>query len=173
LYDPKTKIIMDEFVTNDYLRRTGRGDTERAALSNLPSPQTVGREVARAGGINYGMRIAPVYVAISRQYYSKAKGYKTRMQEAARLASGGNWEGAAKTWKNITEIEKENKKSAGRAAYNMAVAAELRGNLEVAQEWAEKSWTQFGNKKARNYVNILKMRQNDVRKVEYQLNKKV
>lgn len=172
LYDPKTKIITDEFVTNDYLTKTGRGDTEKLALSNLPSPQYVARDVAHAGGINYGMRIAPVYVDISRQYYGKAKGYKTQMKEAARFAQGGNWERAAKTWKSIAEIEKENQKSAGRAAYNMAVAAEMRGNLEVAQEWAEKSWTRFGNKKAKTYINTLKMRQNDLRKVESQLNKK-
>ena len=36
-------------------------------------------------------RIAPVYVEISRKYYGKAKGYKTQMQEAARLARSGNW----------------------------------------------------------------------------------
>jgi len=51
----------------------------------------------------------------------------------------------------------------------MAVAAEKSGNLEVALEWANKAWNEYGNKKARNYIETIKQRQNDARKVEYQM----
>lgn len=174
LYDPRTKIVVDEFISNDYLTKTGSGDTEQQAIRNLPSQVSVTREVARIGGQSYAMRIAPVYVNVSRSYYGKAKGFKTQMKEAARYAKANNWELAATVWKLIAERDAQNHESAaGRAAYNMAVAAEVRGNLEVALEWAEKSWTQFGNKKARGYIQTIKMRQNDARKVEYQMNKKV
>jgi Family of unknown function (DUF6340) len=174
LYDPKTKIIADEFTTNDYLNRTAHGDTERSALANLPSQINMTREVARVGGISYGMRIAPVYVDLSRSYYGKVKGaYKVQMEQAARHAKANDWEKAAGIWKNVCEGAKNDPKTAGRAAFNMAVASEMRGNLDLALEWAGKAWTQFGNKQARTYIETLKMRQNDVRKVEYQLNKKV
>lgn len=172
LYDPKTRIILDEYTTDDYLERTGSGTTERAALSNLPSQVNVSRNVAYNGGMRYGARIAPVYVNISRQYYAKAKGPKAEMKEAARFAGSGNWDRAAAIWQKIADQSTQPRKAAGRAAYNMAIAAEQKGELDIALSWAEKAWTQFGNKKARYYINVLKMRQNDERKVEGQMNHK-
>lgn len=63
----------------------------------------------------------------------------------------------------------KSKKAAGRAAYNMAVAAEVNGNLDIALDWAQKSWTEYGNKRAREYIHTIKARQNDARKVASQL----
>ena len=54
----------------------------------------------------------------------------------------------------------------------MAIASEVNGNLEVALEWAQTAWSKYGNKKARNYIQVIQQRQNDARKVEYQMNKK-
>ncbi|MBU6340777.1 MAG: hypothetical protein KGS48_04725 [Bacteroidetes bacterium] len=172
LYDPKSRIILDEYTTNDYLERNASGDTERNALGNLPAPVSVTRTVAYNGGSHYGMRIAPVYVRETRAYYPKAKGQKNQMKEAARLASAEKWESAAAIWKKIVDNPTNTPKTAGRAAYNMAVAAEVKGELDVALEWAEEAYTHFGNKKARGYIQTLKQRQNDERKVEGQMNKK-
>jgi hypothetical protein len=173
LYDPKARVILDEFVTNDHLERTGSGNTEALALRNLPSPVDVSRDVAYIGGQHYGMRIAPVYVDISRKYYGKAKGFKSEMQSATRYAKSGNWERAAGIWNQIVERnDRNNPKASGRAAYNMAVASEMQGHLDIAQKWAEKAWTQYGNKNSRRYIATIRQRQNDALKVEYQMNNK-
>ena len=173
-YDPKSKIIFDEVVTDDFIKSDGRGDTERSAIRDLPSQISVTRRVAFMVGEEYGMRIAPVYIQVRREYYTKAKGYKTQMKQAARFARAGNWDRAANIWKKIEALSgNTDTKAAGRAAYNMAVVAEVKGNLDIAQEWAEKAWTQYGNKRARTYIDILTLRQNDARKAEYQLKKKV
>ncbi|MBK7936381.1 MAG: hypothetical protein IPJ82_04565 [Lewinellaceae bacterium] len=169
LYDPKTRTILDEYVTDDYLERTASGKTEQASKSNLPSQVSVTRDVAFNVGIEYGSRIAPVYVNINRQYYGKAKGFESQMEKAARFAQGQDWDRAADLWKTIVERSGENHKAAGRAAYNMAVAAEVKGNLDIALDWAQKAWNDYGNKKARNYINILKQRQNDAARIEYQM----
>lgn len=169
LYDPKAKIILDEYVTDDYLERSGNGTTERAALNNLPSQLDVTRDVAFNVGIEYGARIAPIYVNISRAYYHKAKGFKDIMKKAARHLEDREIEKATAIWKKVIASAGDNKKAAGRAAYNMAVASEINGNLEVAPDWAKKSWNDYGNKKAREYINIIKARQNDVRKVDAQM----
>jgi len=172
MYDPQTKIIIDEFTTDDFLVRDGSGGTERAALSNLPSPVSVSRMVAFNGGRRYGMRIAPVFVQVRRNYYAKAKGFKAEMKQAARYAKSDNWDSAAETWKKIADRPGVDRKAAGRAAYNMAVTAEIKGELDLALEWANKSWTSFGNKKARNYIQTIKQRMNDERKVDGQMNNK-
>jgi hypothetical protein len=36
-------------------------------------------------------------------------------------------------------------------------------------EWATKSYQEYGNKKAREYINVIKQRQNDARKADAQL----
>jgi len=169
LYDPKTKIVVDEYVTEDYLERNGSGTTERAALNNLPSQLDVTRDVAYNVGIEYGARIAPIYVNISRAYYHKAKGFKDHMKKAARHLEDRNIEQATILWKRVIATAGDNRKAAGRAAYNMAVASEVSGNLTLALEWAQKSYNDFGNKRAREYINIIKARQNDVRKVDAQM----
>lgn len=169
LYDPKSKIILDEYVTDDFLERTGRGDTERLAMNNLPGQLNVTRNVAFNVGIEYGARIAPIYVNISRAYYSKAKGYKDQMRSASRHFVARDIEKATVLWKRVIATASNNKKAAGRAAYNMAVASEVNGNLDLALEWAQKAWTEYGNKKARNYIHEIKRRQHDARKVESQM----
>lgn len=169
LYDPKTRIILDEYVTDDYLERNGSGNTERAAINNLPSQLSVTRDVAYNVGIEYGARIAPIYVNVNRNYYHKAKGYKSLMKEASRHLASRDIEKATLIWKKVIAMSGDNKKAAGRAAYNMAVASEINGNLDIALDWAQKAWNLYGNKKARDYINVIKMRQNDVRKVDAQM----
>ena len=169
-YDPKRKIIFDEYVTDDYLERTGSGKTERRALDALPSQIDVTRDVAFNVGIEYGARIAPLYVNISRSYYSKAKGYKAQMKKAARYFDSRKMDQATNEWKKIiAQAGTKNKKAAGRAAFNMAVASEVSGNLEIALDWAQRAWNEYGNKQARAYIHTIKQRQNDSRKAASQL----
>jgi len=54
----------------------------------------------------------------------------------------------------------------------MAFAAEMRGELDIALDWAKKSWNDYGNKKARRYIATLEQRKRDVLKVDDQMNNK-
>lgn len=169
LYDPKTRVILDEYVTDDQLERSAHGDTEKDARNNLPSQVSMTRDVAFNVGIEYGARIAPIYVNVNRTFYNKAKGFDDQMKKAAQYADGKDWDRAAGIWKGIVDHAGDNRKAAGRAAYNMAVAAEIKGNLDIALEWAQKAWNDYGNKTARNYITTIKQRQNDANKIEYQM----
>jgi Family of unknown function (DUF6340) len=169
MYDPKRKIIIDEYTTDDFLERTSTGSTERAALNNLPSQVNVTRDVAYNVGLEYGARIAPIFVQLNRNYYHKAKGVKSEMKQASRFFKSKNEGDAVAIWKKIEANTTNSKKTRGRAAFNMAVASEVEGNLEMAMVWARKSYDEYGNKKARHYIIALKGRQNDVRKVESQM----
>lgn len=171
-YDPKSRRIFDEFITTDQASRSGSGSTERAALSNLPSTVNVTRDISRAVGRSYGMRIAPVFVNVSRRFYTKAKDVNDQMAQAARFAQAQNWDKASDIWTRMVDRNKSNPEVAGRAAYNMAVAAESKGNLDIALEWAEKSWTAYGNKKAKGYIQTLRQRQYDSQRVSEQMGNK-
>ncbi len=172
-YDPKNRRIIDEFATDDQVRREGRGNTERAALSDLPRAVNVTRDVSFAVGREYGMRIAPVYVNVSRSYYTKAKDYEAQMEKADQFARANNWPEAAKVWKGMTDRIRNNPKVAGRAAYNLAIAAEMEGRLDLALELAEEAWTKYANKRARRYIQILQQRQYDAQRAADQMPSKV
>lgn len=168
-YDPQRRIIVDEFSNWEETTDYGRGYTEQAARNNLPSQTNVTEAVSHLAGEHYGMRIAPVWITVQREWFSKGKrAAKEPMERAARYAKAGEWERAAEIWRTLTANPPDHD-TGGRAAYNMAVANEREGKLNSALEWAQKAYTDFGNKKASNYVNILKMRLNDQRKVASQL----
>ena len=59
--------------------------------------------------------------------------------------------------------------NSARAAFNMALASEIKGGLETAIEWAKKA-QKLGEKKAYNYINILYRRKMDEEKLKQQLN---
>ncbi|MCC7505055.1 MAG: tetratricopeptide repeat protein [Saprospiraceae bacterium] len=175
MYDPKTRSIIDETITDDEASDSGSGDTERQAVSSLPSPVSVSRKIAYVCGQEYGMRIAPTYVQVHRPYYKKAKGYSDQMRQAARYVESHDWDRAIPEWESIENLGKGNgdRKAAGRAAYNLAVAAEMQGDLDRALEWAKISWEQYGNKKGRGYIQTLLQRQSDDARAADQMNKKV
>jgi hypothetical protein len=169
LYDPKNRIILDEFTVRRRADASGRGNTQEIALNDLPSAQYVAQDLGYQTGMDYAMRIAPTWVTEMRDFYRKGKGdTKKQMKRAARYAEGGNWDKASKMWEEILEGEPD-KKTAGRIAYNLAVAAERLDRLDLALSWAEKANFEFNNKKARHYVDILNRRMNDVRLVDYQM----
>ncbi|HMX40369.1 MAG TPA: DUF6340 family protein, partial [Saprospiraceae bacterium] len=172
MYDPRTRTIIDEFVTDDHLERSANGSTERGALGNLPTPVSISRTVANTGGVNYGKRVAPIFVQVARKYYTKVKGYPTQMKSANRLAQSRDWKQAAGIWKQIEARAADSHKAAGRAAYNMAVAAEMQGELDIASDWAKRAWEQHGNRKAKRYLRTLQQRKRDAARVEEQMNKK-
>jgi uncharacterized protein DUF6340 len=164
LYDPKHKTIVDEYRGNDFLHFHGRGWDEHAATSNLPPKRDAVNKTGYYAGQQYGYRISPMPIRVTRKYYKKGS---PDMEKAARLAVANNWKGAAKLWKPMAE-RSANEKLAGNAAYNMAVASEVEGKLEIALMWAKKSYVDYGNKKARSYISIIERRIADQKRLKDQ-----
>ncbi len=171
-YDPKAKVILDEFTTYDQANDTRRGDTKEQALRYLGSQSNITKDLSNLVGTSYGMRIAPVWITVNRDFYKSGKGEATaKMEQAARFAKADQWKEAAEIWRALTSSAID-AKTAGRAAYNLAVASERTGNLESAVDWAQQSYTRFGNKKALRYVDILNQRISDQKRLEKQLKTK-
>ncbi|HMN91052.1 MAG TPA: DUF6340 family protein [Saprospiraceae bacterium] len=171
-YDPKTRIIQDEFTTLQQAQDSRSADTRERALQQLRSQTTITRKVSFDAGAQYGMRIAPVWVRVNRTFYDSGKGSASeQMKQAARFAKADQWERAAEIWRSLVRTAPDNK-TAGRAAYNMAVANEHNGLLESALEWAQRAYTDFGNKKARQYISTLQIRLSDQRRLREQMRTK-
>ncbi|MEZ4885421.1 MAG: DUF6340 family protein [Chitinophagales bacterium] len=167
MYDPKNQQIIDEFTVAEGLDWKESGDTHDGAINRLPNRQFTVNETSAAAGGAYGMRIAPIWITVERTYFKDHK--KTpQMENANRFAKVGNWKSAASQWQIL--VNSTDKELAGKAAYNMAVANEVEGKLSSALEWAEMSYTQFGNKKAKSYIQTLRQRIYEQEQVNQQMN---
>lgn len=164
IYDYKNKVIVDEFTGTDYLDFTGVGATPQIASSNLPIKREAIKRTGYHGGSAYGYRIAPQWITLHREYYTKGS---ARLKEAKRFVRMNEWEAAAKIWQ--AAYKSSSRKESGRAAYNMALASEVLGNLEAAKEWAKKSYTEKGIKKGLSYSRAIDRRIRDQKVLEKQM----
>lgn len=156
LYDIKQKRILDENRSDDFMDFTSRGPNPQAAASGLPSRFNMLMQTGFRAGQDYGYRISPMWVKVGREYYKKGS---EPLETAHRKVKANNWEAAADLWKR--EAGSSDSKVAGRACYNMAVFSEIKGNLDMAREWAEKAYTVHKNKKARNYLGVIEQRRRE------------
>lgn len=163
IYDPKSKAILDEFSIAENQVQSGRGLTPVAAVAAVAGRKEAVKRVSNQIGQRYAYRIVPVSLRVSREYYVKGN---NSFEAAKRKAQTGNWDGAAELWKK--ETLNSNSKIAGRAHYNMAIIAEINGDLDKGIEWAKKSYEDYGNKLALRYINILKSRKAKNARLELQ-----
>lgn len=158
-YDPTTKTILDEYRDSNTDEATSTAaTTTNQAVSNLKPSYELVRGIASTLGDKYGKRIAPVYITLARSYYKTSKGVnKDRFEQAARYADAGEWIKAKPIWEKIAGA-KSDPETAGKATYNLAVAAEVNGQLNMALQFAKDAYTQFNNKPAKSYIKTLENR---------------
>ncbi len=151
-YGAAQGFVLDQARQEDQLVFAGDGDSYPAALSRLPPPEECIRRVAQRAGDGYARRIAPSYINLSREFFTRAK-KDAPMREAGQRAEAGDWAGAATLWQQ--SARHLNPKIAGRAFYNLAVASEVRGDLPGAIDWAKKAAFTCNSATARQYLRVL------------------
>ncbi len=153
IYDPNNKIILDEFVMNEKVTSKGAGINPVKAANAIIGRKESVLQVSKSMGQTYALRVFPYRIRVSRDYFVKGT---ENFEIAKRRAQTGNWDGAAELWNE--EVSNSNGKIAGRACYNMAIINEINGDLDAAVTWASRSYTDYKNKTALRYLNILKYR---------------
>jgi hypothetical protein len=163
IYDLKNKTVVDQFSQESQRQFDGTGATQAAAESRLPGRHDM---VSRAGvfaGQQYGYRISPQWVWVDRDYYRKGS---DKMKTAAKQARYSNWKMATDLWNE--EATSSDPKLARRASYNMALAAEQNGQIDLAIEWAERA-VKLGEKRANPYLQVLQRRKWEQEKLAEQM----
>lgn len=156
IYCPEKQVIADDNLYNDNSHWDSEGESPEQVLGRLPSKRTALNESGWFAGEQYARRISPTWRTVTRQYYSKKT---TELEKASRYVKTDNWEKANEIWNEL--LQHPDPKIAGQAAYNLALFHEMKGNLDVAIIWAKKSYEEYGNKKALNYLGTLKKRKYD------------
>jgi tetratricopeptide (TPR) repeat protein len=95
---------------------------------------------------------------VRREFYNKPKKSKY-IQQGVRKSEVADWEGAIESWMKVFDSkDKKDKKAVGKAAFNIAVAYEVLGDLEKAKEWAAKAYTEYEDNEANDYYRKLQDR---------------
>jgi hypothetical protein len=161
IYDPASKIILDEYIEGASVSSSGRGINPLVAAKALTGRKAAVTEVSLNAGHSYAIRLLPYRIRVYRDYFVKGS---DNFKIAKRKAQMGQWDEAGDLWKK--ETGNPRMKIAGRAAYNMAIINEINGDLNEALNWARKAWGDYNVKLALDYVRILENRlyKNDVLK---------
>lgn len=167
VYDDSTRSIIDQHTFEDITSFNNVGPDPQIAQAGLPNKRFAINQSGFHAGKEYGCRISPFWINVQRRFY---KNGSHELELANTRATKGRWADAITVWKNIANSS--DKKIAGRANYNLAVAAEREGNLEVALEYAKIARDTYKEKWSGDYIRILNQRMQNRQKLKEQFGDK-
>ena len=166
IYDPQNKVITDQYTFSYWRTFNSQGTGLGEAIAALVNRQLSINQTSSDAGYYYEKHISPSWMNERRSLFKKAGG--SPLAIGSRMAIVGNWQEASDNWKKALQSS-TNRKTCGRAAYNLALAAEIKGDLNEAKDWISKSYGVYNNRQAPYYQNILNRRYNDLMKLNEQM----
>ena len=112
----------------------GFDNQQNYLASRIPDKKAAVQIAAGLVGANYSKNIIPYWAIVYRNTLSTNQ---AEFKKAAGLAKMNKWEEASALWQKYTESK--NKRHKIHALYNLAVAAEMDGNIEAAIEMNNKA----------------------------------
>jgi hypothetical protein len=166
VYDVQSGVAQDYLRDYNYSRSwSGTGDTKAKARNDLPGKTRTVRMAGLGAGESYGRRIAPNFIWVRRVWYP---GGDDSMKMAKRMVRADDWAGATELWMSVVKNAVDPKLK-GKAQFNLALAAEVAGDLDLAVAESQKAMTLLGNYRSRDYQQTLRNRQSQQRKLESQM----
>jgi hypothetical protein len=160
VYDFENKRITDEYFYIDTIQWESVANQQPEALKLLPERETAILEAAYWAGYGYGKRIVPFWLDVDRFYYSAGN---KELRQANRQIYEDNWAAAINIWKKLAYDER--KRLSAKAALNMALACEIEDELDIALEWAVKSYNTLKKPVSKKYVELLVQRIREKRRL--------
>lgn len=163
-YDLKHREVIERFTISDTLIFDNVAYGWERCITAFPDRASAFSQIAGQLGRKYASRFSPALRNEQRFYFS---GSQTDLQKGAEYARQGLWATAARYW--IKSATGRRKALAARAAFNMALASEMEGKLDIALYWIEQSLLRSQTPEAQNYRNILLRRKAEVDKLVEQM----
>ncbi len=157
MYDLSSHTILDESYISKDMNFSGNGINPVAAAQAIIGKKEAVKQAGNAAGHLYANKIDPYWIRVHREYFVRGKSGSFGV--AKRKAQTGNWNDAANIW--MEQTKSSNRKTAGRACYNMAIINEINGNIDAAMSWAQKAYENYRIRLGLDYVNILRHRKAD------------
>jgi hypothetical protein len=152
LIDPFSQKLIDTKTIRDTLySRVSKPYDYLAGFDELT--YIIPDDYAIETAMNYSMHLSPHFASTERMVF-KSGGRTIRRGYKQVLA--GDWKQAAAHWRE--DLTAEDNRARAKAAFNLALAAEMEGLPEVALIWAERSFNYFPDSTNSVYIRILEER---------------
>ena len=164
-YDGSGPTVLDEGRRRGWSEHDrAYGDTREQAVAALPWQAEVTHRLGIRSGEAYGRRIAPSWKTESRPYYGTRD---ERLEAASRAVLQDDWAGASAIWQQM--LSDPDPRWRGRAEFNLALAAEVTGDLPAAREWVGRAVETLRNGRARHYRAVIERRIREDEQLERQM----
>ncbi|MBY0423993.1 MAG: hypothetical protein K2Q22_00015 [Cytophagales bacterium] len=167
IYDPKNKIIIDQYTFSYWRTWNGSASTIGEAIASMINREQAINQTSQDAGTYYEKRLSPTWLNERRYLYKKSG--RGLFAIGSRMALVGSWNEAADYWKQVLKNSPNRRKLCGKATYNLALAAEINGNLAEAKEWISKSYGFYNNREAPYYQNTINRRYNAMLQLNQQM----
>lgn len=164
MYDAISGNLIDEFRMVEVIDFKAEGNSDLQARNNLPDGESVTSRIGAVTGDKYSQRISPTWLWVSRSYFKRGNDNLKAGKRAVKL---DDWAGAEELWeKGLNDPKLKNQ---GRAMYNLALAAEMRGQLQEALEKARDAGQKYDCRKAVGYASVIRGRIRDQERLAEQM----
>jgi hypothetical protein len=157
IYDPKQRVLIDEFTTNEQITASGKGLNRIGALQAIDKRRETLLQQSKNSGSAYAFRMQSSKLDVQRDYYVVGS---QKLVLADEKLQNGSYKEASKLWNE--EVANPKTRISGRACYNLAVLSEFDGNLKEAKRWATKSYDLRKEDVTLNYITTLEHRQTQI-----------
>jgi len=130
-----------------------RGETPAQVQYQMPDKESSLLVTARDAGKSFARYISPYWKTETRTLYAYGS---NKLVEAGNLALGGNWPAAVDIWFELSKFPQRS--VASKATYNMIVASEMAGDIDLAISWAQQTVDRFRLKRGARYLEQLQAR---------------
>jgi len=162
VYDPsQKKILLRQFMT-DTLYWEDADVSARSLFSRFTPVKQALTETGIVIALELTDKIAVRWRPERRTYFVKGN---PEFRRANRTAMGGNWGAAVEKWKEIAE-KAGSKTLKSKAQLNAALGYEILGNIDLAIQWALKSYNTMYRPLTYEYLETLKRRKNELKATE-------
>ncbi|MBE9469129.1 MAG: hypothetical protein IMY72_12525 [Bacteroidetes bacterium] len=152
IYYPKERKIIDRDINFADVPFDAYAYSFKGSIKEMASDTVISDEIANYAANNFFRRISPAWSDCSRMYFTGS----SNMIKAINYVEKNDWTKASDLWK--FDLDNRNKRIAGDATYNIALAYEMDGDIEEALIWAKKSFQKYNNKWALDYIKKLEKR---------------
>ncbi len=153
IYDPRQKKVIDEYLVKDTIFWDGAERTTEKLARKIPLLKDALLAAGIYAAMGYVDSITPQWENHNRIFFSKGG---RELEGAASLAREGKWDEAEVIWQK--NVNTKSKALRSKTEFNMALAAEMRGDIDEALKWAQKSYqTSYRNQTAA-YIKTLNNR---------------
>ncbi|MFV0378731.1 MAG: DUF6340 family protein [Mangrovibacterium sp.] len=161
VYDPSKKSIVRQIVVDDTISWSNDDYTTEGLFRTLPSIKEALIQTGIQTALDADNQISPAWVKENRLFFVLAEGDESRIRT---WANNNEWQNADDYWQKFAGSQKPSEKS--KAEFNLALAAEMLGDIDSAIEWANKSLKTRYMNQTNNYLLRLKQRQELLKKFE-------